>query len=283
MIDRVGAIDPNDRYPDAATMRQAISDAADALPPPGPLLLAGMVDKADPHPTRAVPERAAPFFDQDAVDSGKTAVVKPKRTKTKPDPAAAEAARSRTPGEKRLVPWIVGIAMILVVGLAAAALAQVSSGKQFSVPGLRGLTLTAATAAAKNQGFTVATTNRVAPDPAGTVIEQNPASGALHGQPPSAARRVERARRRDRARGSSARPGRTAKAQLDAAGLIYPANPPSQPNELIPKGSVVSIKPDPGASVPPDQTVTVMLSSGHAPVPVPERHELLVHRRRRRR
>ncbi len=77
VIDRVGAIDPNDRYPDAATMRQAISDAADTLPPPGPLLLAGMVDKADPHPTRAVPERGAPLlrpgrdrFGQDRGDRG---------------------------------------------------------------------------------------------------------------------------------------------------------------------------------------------------------------------
>ena len=39
-------------------MRQAISDAADALPPPGPLLLAGMIDRVDPHPTRAVPDAA---------------------------------------------------------------------------------------------------------------------------------------------------------------------------------------------------------------------------------
>src|SRR5207247_9043428 len=29
VIDRVGAIDPSDRYPDAATMRQAVADAAD--------------------------------------------------------------------------------------------------------------------------------------------------------------------------------------------------------------------------------------------------------------
>ncbi len=58
VIDRAGAIEPDDRYPDAATMRQAISDAADALPPPGPLVLAGMVDRADPHPTTAAPVRA---------------------------------------------------------------------------------------------------------------------------------------------------------------------------------------------------------------------------------
>ena len=90
VIDRVGAIDPNDRYPDAATMRQAISDAADVLPPPGPLLLAGMVDRADPHPTRAVPVRAAPLFDQDAVD------VRPR--------AARTATRTRTPTHARRAP-----------------------------------------------------------------------------------------------------------------------------------------------------------------------------------
>ncbi|HWS46861.1 MAG TPA: serine/threonine-protein kinase, partial [Acidimicrobiia bacterium] len=68
VIDRAGTIEPGDRYPDAATMRQAIADAAEALPPPGPLLLAGMIDRADPHPTRAVPDRTAPLFDQDAIE-----------------------------------------------------------------------------------------------------------------------------------------------------------------------------------------------------------------------
>src|SRR5262249_47052251 len=56
--DRVGALEPEDRYPDASTMRAAIADAGDALPPPGPLHLAGMSDRVDPHPTRAVPPAA---------------------------------------------------------------------------------------------------------------------------------------------------------------------------------------------------------------------------------
>jgi eukaryotic-like serine/threonine-protein kinase len=136
------------------------------------------------------------------------------------------------------------------------------------VPGLRGLSLTQATQAAKAQGFTVATTTRVAPDPAGTVIEQSPASGAF-----TSGHQVRLVVSSGPANVTVPRivgaPWATAKAQLDTAGLISPANPPSQPNELIPRGSVVSIKPDPGASVPPDQKVTVVLSSGHAPVPVP--------------
>ena len=51
VIERAGALEPDERYPNAATMRSALSDAADAMPPPGPLLLAGMVDRIDPHPT----------------------------------------------------------------------------------------------------------------------------------------------------------------------------------------------------------------------------------------
>ena len=146
VIDRVGAIDPNDRYPDAATMRQAIADAADTLPPPGPLLLAGMVDRADPHPTRAAPERTAPLFDQDA-----TEVVRSRELTI-----AAEPIRNRRDtGERRLVPWIVAIVLIVTVGLAAAALAQVSSAKPVSIPGLRGLSIAQATKIARTAGLDV--------------------------------------------------------------------------------------------------------------------------------
>src|SRR4051812_24589412 len=160
VIDRVGAIEPNDRYPDAGTMRQAIVDAADALPPPGPLLLAGMVDRADPHPTRAAPVNTAPLFDQDAAET------LPDDIRVQPDPDRRRA----TPGERRLVPWIVSIVLILTAGLAFAVLAQVSSAKAYAVPGLRGLTAQQAVAAARAQGLTASVgSTRAAPDPKGTV------------------------------------------------------------------------------------------------------------------
>ena len=259
VVDRVGAIDPNDRYPDAATMRQAIADAAETLPPPGPLLLAGMVDRADPHPTRAAPVRTGAFFDQDAIE-----VV--------PAAATADAEpenRTRTPGERRLVPWIVSAVLIATVGLAAAALAHVGSGKPVSVPGLRGLTVAQATAAAHADGLEVATTTRPAPDPKGTVIEQRPAAGdfsgshrvslVVSGGPADVAvpdiRNV---------------PWSRAKEALDAAGLIYAANPPTQHDETVAAGNVLSVSPAVGARIAPDATVKVVLSSGHAPVKVPD-------------
>ena len=42
VVERAGRPDPADRYPDAATMRAALGDAARALPPPQPLPLAGL-------------------------------------------------------------------------------------------------------------------------------------------------------------------------------------------------------------------------------------------------
>ena len=260
VIDRVGAIDPNDRYPDAATMRQAIADAADALPPPGPLLLAGMIDRADPHPTRAAPVHAAPLFDQDAVDARASELS----VETEPD-------RKRvTPGERRLVPWIVAVTLIVIAGLAFGALAQLSSASAVSIPGLRGLTTNQAIAAARAQGLTASVAStRAAPDPKGTVIEQSPGAGAF-----SSSRRV--------ALVVSGGPAPVAvpkivnvswdqaKQALDGAGLIYAAAPTTQYDEKVPAGSVISVTPGVGTQIPPDGKVTVVVSSGHAPVKIPD-------------
>ncbi len=265
IIDRVGAIDPDDRYPDAGTLRQAISDAADKLPPPAPLTLAGMVDRADPHPTRAVPERStAPFFDQDAADSGRVdAAIVAVQTETKTE------RKARVPGQRRLVPWIVSAVLILIVALAGVALAQVSGGTQLLIPGLRGLTIEQATAAAKQKGFVVSSTTQSAPDPKGTVIRQSPAAGgstSAHritlvvsgGPAPVLVPKVVNT------------PWAAAKKALDAAGLIAPAAPPSATNETIPTGYVISVDPPGGTSVAPDGSVKVLLSSGHAPVKIPD-------------
>jgi len=267
IVDRVGAIEPTDRYPDAATMRQALSDAADALPPPSPLLLAGMVDRADPHPTRAVPERTAPLFDQDAIEI----VRGPREAGTPATNGKGRRARRdpRVKGERRLVPWIVGLVLLVTVGIAAAALAQVGSGKEISIPGFRGLSRDQAFVLAKNSGIDLSVHTKTAPDPAGTVIDQSPASGVFshshhvtltvsNGPAPITVPTID------------GLPWNQAKAKLDAAGLLYTENPPSQYNDLVPAGSVVSAKPDQNTSVAPDTRITIVLSSGHAPVKVPD-------------
>ena len=42
VVERAGQVSPDDRYPDAATMRSALEDASRRLPPPGALRLAGL-------------------------------------------------------------------------------------------------------------------------------------------------------------------------------------------------------------------------------------------------
>jgi eukaryotic-like serine/threonine-protein kinase len=269
VIDRVGAIEPEDRYPDAATMRQAISDAADALPPPGPLTLAGMVDRADPHPTTAAPVRAAPLFDQDAavVERGgadeQTVAVKEARSPRPPRPPSV-------PGQRRLVPWIVAIVIVLTVALAAAALAQVSSASDISIPGLTGLTLDQATAKARTAGLQVENGgSRAAPDPKGTVIDQNPKGGDFSGQHKVTLFTSSGPANVDVPNIINA-PWADAKKALDTAGLIYAPNPPTEHSERIDAGRVLRVTPAVGTSVPPDQSVEVVLSAGHAPVRVPD-------------
>src|SRR4051794_27326447 len=194
VIDRAGAVDPEARYPNAATMRAALADAADELPPPGPLALAGMVDRADPHPTRAAPRRSR-LFDQDAADAPTVADI-PSVADTQPTPAVSAGpaltetqpqVRSRhhddTGGsgtQRRLVPFVVGIVLLITVAIATAALARVSGATPISVPTLIGMTEQDANNAAHARGFTVAIgRHRPAPDPPGRVIAQSPAQGVL--------------------------------------------------------------------------------------------------------
>jgi serine/threonine-protein kinase len=61
-----------------------------------------------------------------------------------------------------------------------------------------------------------------------------------------------------------------AKKALDKAGLLYAANPPSAPSETIDAGKVLRVKPAVGTSVGPDMQIDIVLSSGHAPVQVPD-------------
>jgi beta-lactam-binding protein with PASTA domain/tRNA A-37 threonylcarbamoyl transferase component Bud32 len=266
VIDQVGAIEPGDRYPDAATMRQAIADAAETLPPPGPLLLAGMIDRADPHPTRAAPERTAPLFDQDAAEVGRAGG---RSRRGQVDTEAEPEHERRIPGQKRMVPWIVAIVLILTVALATAALAQVSSAKTVAIPGLTGLTQDQAKQAAKAAGVQVNFgKQQSSPDPKGTVISQNPTAGAFagarsvtlvvsSGPPDVAVPSIQNI------------PWKSAQQALDAAGLIAKTLP-SETSEIVPAGYVLRVLPAPGKQVSPDSSVDVVLSSGHAPVAVPD-------------
>jgi serine/threonine-protein kinase len=255
VIDRAGGLNPEDRYPDAGTMRQALADVGDTLPPPAPLTLAGMLDHADPHPTRVAAAVASNrLFDQDAAEMMLAPPVKL--------PVGNKAQR------RRMVPLVVAIVLLATVGLAASAFARVSGAATISVPGLIGRTQASATAVAKHDGLSIASIGEEASsDPKGIVVKQSPAAGSFtsgrsvklvlsSGPVPVAVPEVV------------GKPWSTAQKQLDAIGFAYGAT--SVYNDKVPTGNVITVNPPVGKRIAPDAELVVVLSKGHAPVAVPD-------------
>jgi len=271
VIDRAGRLAPDDRYPDAGTMRQALADVCDALNPPGPLVLAGMIDQHDPHPTRVAAPAKPPLFDQDAALA------------PLPDPPAGRektrAAKSRTEkppraarprGQRRLVPFVVAIVLLATVAVAASAFTRVSGASTVSVPGLVGLTQLQAQQKALHDGLSYVVQTQVSPDPKSVVVSQSPGPGAWtasrhvrlivsSGPAPVAVPSIK------------GEPWPVAQKQLDAIGFSY-GTPASQYNTRFPANVVIGVKAVSGklSSQAPDATLAIVLSKGLAPVSVPD-------------
>jgi serine/threonine-protein kinase len=262
VIDRAGRLEPDDRYPDAGTMRQALADVGDTLPPPGPLVLAGMVDHTDPHPTRVALPTAPPLFDQDAAD-------RPEQP-TAPTPAVkaarATAGASKPTGRRRLVPWVVAVVILVAVALAAVAFAQMGGASANPTPGFVGFTEEAASALASNHNISVHVTPVASPDPAGIVVGQSPDSGAWTSSG-TVDLRVSTGPAKVLVPSVKGQPWPGVQSQLDATGFFYKVQHTF--SDQYAKGDVVTITPPPGTRIAPDAAITVLLSDGHAPVNVP--------------
>jgi serine/threonine-protein kinase len=258
VVERAGRIDATERYPDAATMRAALLDVGESLPPPGPLPLAGMADGPDPHPTRtAAPAATAALFDQDHPDT--VAVV--------PEVQPPAGRGFRLEG-RRLVPFFVAAALVLVVILGSVALANVTGGTRTEVPGFVGVPLETATAQADAAGFELEVAERThAPDPPGTIISQSPRAGTFtdgervavvvsDGPAPVAVPDVVN------------QPQADAENALRALGLVL-AEPNTEYSDRVEAGRVISVEPSAGAQLPPESVVTLTVSRGRAPVEIP--------------
>ncbi|MCU1427570.1 MAG: protein kinase family protein with domain [Actinomycetia bacterium] len=265
IIERAGQIEPEERYPDAITMGAALADVAEALPRPAPLVLAGMQDHADPHPTTAQTRPSALLFDQDASDKTQVAPA--------PAPPPRGPRRPKESDPRRLVPFFVGLAIALVLALVAVALGHVG-GKPVPVPGLVGRSEASAFAVAKTAGIsTKVIAQRSSEDPAGTVIDQQPAAGGwLHGGG-TVALTVSTGPAPVSMPGVVGTSAFAAAKTLTQAGfLVQPVK--LQYNATVPKGAVISQLPAAHATVPAESKVTLTVSNGPPPVPVPDVHGL---------
>jgi len=265
VIDRAGRLDPDDRYPDAATMRQALGDVGETLPPPGPLVLAGMVDHADPHPTRIAAPAKPPLFDQDAADAPRPLAALPV--------TATQPSRTRYVEPRRLVPFVVGFVIIAVVALAASAFARVGGATTISVPGFVGRTRDQAEQLAKANGLRVSFRAQSSPDPSGTIFDQSPDPGAWTSDR-AVQLKVSSGPAKVAVPPIIGESWTRAQPQLDQIGFDYGV-PGREYNRTFPVDTVIRVTlpdgTDPGKSkLPPDAKLNVAVSRGHAPVAVPD-------------
>ncbi|HXY92608.1 MAG TPA: PASTA domain-containing protein [Acidimicrobiia bacterium] len=259
VVERAGRPDPNDRYPDAATMGAALSDALRAMPRPQPLPLAGLGGDGgvvDPTLIGAVTATPTLLFDQDAPDPVDEQVPEPQ-----------PARRERAPGSHRLVPYVVLAVVLGALAVVGVALATTTSGSAV-VPSVVGVGKDDATSRLSAQGFSITIVERNADDPAGLVIAQQPAAGSFardggtirlvvsRGPPPVQIPDVRSLAPDD------------AQAQLERAGFVVQRQTPN--DETVPYGDVIGTDPAIGQNVPRDSAVTLLVSNGPAPRTVPD-------------
>ena len=260
VVERAGRPEPADRYPDAATMRAALADATRALAPPQPLPLAGLGGEIDGGPPTQI-GRSSRLFDQDAPVAPPIVLDDPVR--------ATEPRRRRAPGAVRWISYVVTVAILLALIGGGVALAAVSSGgATVAVPSLVGLSQEKATDALETTGLSLKVVTRDADDPVDTVIAQDPSPGAFVDDGASIEVVVSRGPPPVVVTDVAGRSPADAQAALEAQGFVVDLK--RQYDEAVPLDVVIGTTPPAAGAAPRDSTVTLLVSDGPAPVPVPD-------------
>ena len=170
VVERAGRPDPAERYPDAATMRAALADAARALPPPQPLALAGLVRRRSTpaSPRRSDARRRPQVFDQDAPE--------PRRRRARPVGRCRSAAR-RAPGAQPLVSVVVRSSWCSRSRSPAYAVAAQHRRARWRRRRSSASAPTTAKVRVADAGLSITLVERNADDPKGMVIAQHPDPG----------------------------------------------------------------------------------------------------------
>jgi eukaryotic-like serine/threonine-protein kinase len=263
VIERAGRVQPGDRYPDAKTMGDALSDAGRHLPPPGPLTLVGLdAQLEDPHPTEL--RRSVTLFDQDAGSKA----AGPRRARAAPAPPKSTPVSRAGRYAPRAVPIVVAALVVAAIVAAGVLFARSASGGSVAAPQFVGLTQDEAAARAAKAGLTVEVEQRNVDDPAERVISQSPAAGSwmddggtVHlivsrGPPPVAIPDV------------AGKPQDEATLVLAGAGFAVDTRRTYDEDVL----AGIALRTDPAANEmkAPETTITLIVSDGPAPVAVPD-------------
>ena len=249
VVERAGHSDPDQRYPDAATMGAALDDAIRVLPPPGPLVLAGLGEMADdPHPTQISGQREDWIFDQDAPL----------------DPVIVKAPPKMERG-RNIAPFLVATVLVLALVGIAFALASPTTGTRVPIPNLVGLNQSAARVTTNNAGLLPKFVERFIDDPKGLIVEQQPGAGAFQSQGGKVTLVVSKGPRPVALPNVVGAPLPAAQAALEQAQFVVTSE--LQYHETAPKNTVMSTVPDGKAA--PFSTVHLVVSNGPVPRTVP--------------
>ncbi len=255
VVERACRVTPAERYPDAVTMGDALGDAIDAMPIPGPLTLVGTGEVIeDPNPTQLGLTLEQRVYDQDGGG------------KTKPAPV-----RKRSDGRDSRIGWVVaGVAIVVLLAVIMAGIVVLAPGSQAetSVPNVVGTTKEVATSRITKAGLKVETVSRAGDDPAGVVMNQQPNAG-VWSKDGSSIRLVV-------SKGPPAVliPDVSKLSVADATKALqdlgFTVSPQTPYNDTVPKGSVIGTDPAAGKGLKAESGIALLVSNGTTPVKVPD-------------
>jgi serine/threonine-protein kinase len=263
VITRAGKPDPSDRYTDAAAMGAALAAAARVLPAPEALDLPGLDHVLDDLDRTQLPATTR-FFDQDA----------PKASRDDATNAGAlpvPRRSTRTAMRQSMVPLVAGIAIVvaLVAGVAALVGASAGGGATVAVPALVGTDEKEAAKRAADAGLLMRVVDRrTADDPAGLVIAQHPGTGGFLAQDDAVEVVVSRGPPPVPLPDVTGQPATDAQAALEAVSFVVSVE--RRYDENVPRDVALGTDPAGGGQAPRESTVTLLVSDGPAPVPVPD-------------
>ncbi len=252
LVARATARDADDRYPDAASFLEEVRAARRTLPTPRPF---GVTE--DQSATLVVPMVTAA--------GGPTARAEtPSPKGTTPAPPTSVARRRRRRG------WIPLVALLAVGAIVAGAAWAYGAARVVQVPKVVGLTTSSASAKLTPLQLTLDASNAEFSEvvAAGKIISTLPAPGADAKQGSTVTAVVSKGPERyavPQVAGSSVADATTALA--DASLVTGPST--SAYDDTVPAGSVISTNPAAAVKLKRGQAVTLVISKGPAPVPLP--------------
>ena len=274
---RAGQPEPDDR-PDAGELAVAFMAAAEELPRPGPLPLAGaishdLIPREERDPTMLPATTAAPPVPPTAaVDADATSVDLPTTASVAP-PAVYddEAPVEATDGGRRRWPMVlVGLLVVAVLAVGGVLLWQTVLVPSHEVPVLEDLELAAAEALIEENGWDVEVREaREDGSVPGTVLSQDPPAGESLKEGRTVVVTVSLGQElRVVPTDLAGLPEADAIVRLEAAGLTA-AEPVLRHDEAVPAGSVIRVVDDSPTEAETGTPITLVVSQGPAPRTVP--------------